>query len=125
MIYGKSKGEKIKVDGMLAATFFVTIFYSATYPFIHKQIISTAPSSIIALSQIINCLSVVTFGFIWNRNSDAPRREGKNPFAECSASSADKQNQGTRFILRGPVRTADYLRRKLRPKAVQPDHDLR
>lgn len=64
------KAFNIKFDGMLIATFLTTIFYSATYPFIHKEIMSTVSDSMVAITQIINCLSVVILGSIWNRNSD-------------------------------------------------------
>lgn len=61
---------KKKIDGMLLATFLTTIFYSATYPYIHKEVIANVSDSIIALSQIINCLSVVILGGLWNKKSD-------------------------------------------------------
>ena len=61
---------KRKVDGMLLATFLTTIFYSATYPYIHKEVMENVSDSIIALSQIINCLSVVALGSLWNKKSD-------------------------------------------------------
>jgi hypothetical protein len=64
------KNAKRKIDGMLLATFLTTIFYSATYPYIHKEIVSSVSDSIIALSQIINCLSVVILGTLWNKKSD-------------------------------------------------------
>ena len=61
---------KRKLDGMLLATFLTTIFYSATYPFIHKIVIENVSDNIIALSNIINCLSVVLLGNLWNKKSD-------------------------------------------------------
>ena len=61
---------KKKLDGMLVATFLTTIFYSATYPYIHKEVMVNVSDSIIALSQIINCLSVVILGSLWNKKSD-------------------------------------------------------
>ena len=60
---------KRKLDGMLFATFITTLFYSASYPFINKVIISNVSEAVIALSQIINCISIVFFGFIWNKFS--------------------------------------------------------
>ena len=54
---------------MLAATFLVTIFYSATYPFIHKIIMENVSDNIVALNQIINCLSIVLLGSLWNKKS--------------------------------------------------------
>lgn len=61
---------KKKLDGMLVATFLTTIFYSATYPYIHKEVMANVSDSIIALSQIINCLSVVILGSLWNKKSE-------------------------------------------------------
>lgn len=61
---------KKKLDGMLIATFLTTIFYSSTYPYIHKEVMTNVSDSIIALSQIINCLSVVILGSLWNKKSD-------------------------------------------------------
>lgn len=61
---------KRKIDGMLLATFLTTIFYSATYPYIHKEVIANISDSIIALNQIINCLSIVILGSLWNKKSD-------------------------------------------------------
>lgn len=55
---------------MLLATFLTTIFYSSTYPYIHKQIMMIASDSLIALNQIINCVSVIIFSTIWNKKSD-------------------------------------------------------
>lgn len=62
--------KNIKLDGMLLATFLTTIFYSSTYPYIHKQIMMVATDSIIALNQIINCISIIIFGSIWNKKSE-------------------------------------------------------
>ena len=59
-----------KLDGVLLATFLTTIFYSATYPYIHKEIMAHVSDSIIALNQIINCLSIVILGSLWNKKSD-------------------------------------------------------
>ena len=61
---------KKKLDGMLLATFLTTIFYSSTYPYIHKEVMANVSDGIIALSQIINCLSVVILGSLWNKKSD-------------------------------------------------------
>lgn len=58
---------KIKLDSMLLGALFATIFYSASYPCIHKVIMENVSNKLIALSQITNCLSIVFFGFIWNR----------------------------------------------------------
>ena len=52
---------------MLIATFLTTIFYSATYPYIHKEIIVAVSSEIVALSQIVNCIGVIVCGWLWNR----------------------------------------------------------
>ena len=61
---------KRKIDGMLLATFLTTIFYSSTYPYIHKEVMANVSDSLIALSQIINCLSIVILGSLWNKKSD-------------------------------------------------------
>ena len=58
---------KIKLDSMLLGALFATIFYSASYPCIHKVIMENVSNKLIALSQITNCLSIVFFGFVWNR----------------------------------------------------------
>lgn len=65
-------GEKTKkrIDGMLVATFLTTIFYSATYPYIHKEVLANVSDSVIALSQIVNCLSIVVLGSSWNKKSE-------------------------------------------------------
>ena len=59
--------RKIKFDGMILATLICTTFYSTSYPFIHKQIMYYASDNLIALNQIINCVSIVLFGFVWNK----------------------------------------------------------
>lgn len=59
-----------KLDIMLLATFLTTIFYSTTYPYIHKEIMESVSDNIVALSQIINCISVVILGGLWNKKSD-------------------------------------------------------
>lgn len=59
-----------KIDAMIISTFLTTIFYSATYPYIHKEIMENVDSSIIALKQIINCLSIIIFGGLWNKKSE-------------------------------------------------------
>lgn len=61
---------KIHIDGMLLATFLTTIFYSSTYPFIHKEVMTVATDTFIALNQIINCISIILFGRIWNKKSE-------------------------------------------------------
>lgn len=62
--------QRYKIDGMLLATFLTTIFYSATYPYIHKEIILELPDTYIALNQVVNCISIIIFGRIWNTYSD-------------------------------------------------------
>jgi len=61
---------KVKLDSMLAATFITTLFYSATYPYIHKEIMMVVSDEIVAINQIINCVSIVALGSLWNRKSD-------------------------------------------------------
>lgn len=55
---------KRKIDGMLLATFITAIFYSATYPYIHKEVIANVSDTVIALNQIVNCLSIIVFGWL-------------------------------------------------------------
>lgn len=62
--------KKIQIDAMLLATFLTTCFYSATYPFIHKEIMANVTDNVVAMNQIVNCVSIVVFGAIWNRYSD-------------------------------------------------------
>ena len=62
--------KHINIDGMLLATFLTTIFYSSTYPYIHKEVMMVATDNFIALNQIINCVSVVIFGWLWNKKSE-------------------------------------------------------
>lgn len=64
------KSRKIHIDGMLLATFLTTIFYSSTYPFIHKELMTVATDTFIALNQIINCISIILFGWVWNKKSE-------------------------------------------------------
>ncbi|KAI4445246.1 hypothetical protein C823_007753 [Eubacterium plexicaudatum ASF492] len=52
------------------ATFLTTIFHSSTYPYIHKEVIMVASDSLIALNQIINCISIIVYGWIWNNKSE-------------------------------------------------------
>jgi len=59
-----------KYDAMLAATFLTTLFYSATYPYIHKEIMTVVSDNLISVVQIINCLSVIIYGGVWNKFSD-------------------------------------------------------
>ena len=55
---------------MLTATFLTTLFYSATYPYIHREIMAVVSDNMVAVNQIINCISIIVFGSIWNRASD-------------------------------------------------------
>lgn len=66
----KLRKHNCKIDGMLLATLLTTLFYSATYPYIHKEIVSNVSDSIIALNQIINCISIIVYGRVWNKKSD-------------------------------------------------------
>ena len=62
--------KKIKLDTMLIASFITTLLYGSTYPYIHKTVMMVASEQIVALNQIINCLSIVLFGFVWNKWSN-------------------------------------------------------
>lgn len=59
-----------KTDSMLLATFFSTCFYSATYPYIYKVIMSAVTENAIAVNQIAVCISVILFSSLWNRFSN-------------------------------------------------------
>lgn len=59
-----------RMDAMLLATFLTTLFYASTYPYIHKQIVSSVSDDIIAINQIINCISIIVFSSVWNKASD-------------------------------------------------------
>lgn len=59
-----------KPDAMLTATFFADCFYSATYPYIYQQIMSGITGNAVAVNQIVNCLSVIFFSWLWNRASE-------------------------------------------------------
>lgn len=61
---------KRKFDGMLVATFITTLFYSSTYPYIHKEIISSVSDAFISLEQIVNCLGIIYSGLLWNKFSN-------------------------------------------------------
>ena len=60
-----------KPDAMLLATFFADCFYSATYPYIYKQILAGISSDAVAAQQIVNCISVILFSTLWNKFSDS------------------------------------------------------
>ena len=59
--------KKITLDGMLVASFLSTLFYSATFPFIQKTLITAISDNLIAMNQIICCSSIVISGTIWNK----------------------------------------------------------
>lgn len=59
-----------KIDMMLTATFCADCFYSATYPYIYKQILAGISSDAVAVQQIVNCISVILFSCLWNRFSE-------------------------------------------------------
>lgn len=61
---------KQKPDAMLMATFFATCFYSATYPYIHKEIMQNMTENAVACNQIANCISIILFSSLWNKYSD-------------------------------------------------------
>ena len=55
---------------MLLATFLTTVFYAATYPFVYKKIMTEVSDNLIALNQIIECVSIIATGSIWNKRSE-------------------------------------------------------
>lgn len=58
------------IDGMILGTFLSTIFFSATYPYIHKCIVMQIPDYFLAVNQVINCGGVIIWGTLWNRKSN-------------------------------------------------------
>lgn len=62
--------RKFKIDTMLLCTFICGTLYSSTYPYIYKLVISAVSDKLLAANQIIECLSVVIFGEVWNRNKN-------------------------------------------------------
>lgn len=62
--------RKWKPDTMLMATFFATCFYSATYPYIHKEIMQSITENAVAYNQIATCISIILFSCLWNKYSD-------------------------------------------------------
>ena len=63
--------KRIKFDGMIVATFLTNLFYASTYPYIHKIIMTEASDDLVAFNQIINCVTIVLFGSIWNKKSNS------------------------------------------------------
>lgn len=62
-----SRSRKLKIDAMILASFVSTCFYAATYPFIHRVIMTQATDNIVAIEQILSCLGTILSGFIWNK----------------------------------------------------------
>lgn len=60
--------RKFKVDSMLLCTFICTTLYSATYPYIYKLVIAAISDRLLAVNQIVECMSIVFFGEVWKRN---------------------------------------------------------
>ena len=50
---------KRKIDGMLLATFLTTIFYSSTYPYIHKEVMTNVSDMMTSTSDMMTELSDV------------------------------------------------------------------
>lgn len=65
----KHRCLKLFSDGMLLATFLTTVFYSATYPRIYREVMRSLSADWIAAQQIVNCLSIIFFSQVWNRLS--------------------------------------------------------
>lgn len=59
-----------KLDGMLLGTLITTLFYSATYPYIHKEIMTVVSNRMVAANQIVNCVSIILIGTLWNKKSN-------------------------------------------------------
>ena len=59
--------NKFKMDPMLLATLVTSTFYSTTFPYINKMIISNVSESVIAIQNIVYCIAVIVFGSVWNK----------------------------------------------------------
>ena len=64
------RNRVMNVDAMLISTFITTLFYSSTFPYINKQLMTVVSDKLIAFNQIISCLSVIISGFLWNKYSN-------------------------------------------------------
>lgn len=64
------KANSWHIDGMILGTFLSTIFFSATYPYIHKCIVMQIPDYFLAVNQVINCGGTVIWGTVWNKKTD-------------------------------------------------------
>ena len=65
-----NKNSRLKIDKMLLAAFLSTLFYSATYPYIHKIVVTQVSNTYLAINQIINCVSIIIYTQVYNRFSD-------------------------------------------------------
>lgn len=56
-----------KLDMAIVCTFITMMLNSATYPAIHREMMAVVSDNLIAVSQIADCVSVIIFGWVWNR----------------------------------------------------------
>jgi hypothetical protein len=61
---------KKKIDLMVTTQFIITLFYSATNPYIFMNIMKNITNEYLAAAQIISCTSIVIFSTLWNKKSE-------------------------------------------------------
>lgn len=62
--------RKFKLDGLIVGTFLTTLFYSATFPYIYKEIMGLISNRTLSVINILSCLAVAICGTLWNKYSD-------------------------------------------------------
>lgn len=55
---------------MLFSNFISTLFYSMSYPYIYAELLKVVSRKYISFEQIISCIGIVIFGYVWNRYGD-------------------------------------------------------
>ena len=55
---------------MLFSNFLSTLFYSTSYPYIYAEIMKVVSKNYISFEQIISCIGIVVFGYVWNKHGD-------------------------------------------------------
>ena len=57
-------------DNLIKSIFFSTVFYSIAYPNIQKCLMDAINSKLIAINNIIICISTILIGNLWNKYKD-------------------------------------------------------
>lgn len=52
---------------MLQTNFICNLLYSATYPYIYYQTMQQITDTYISVDNIISCIAIIIFGFLWNK----------------------------------------------------------